>query len=93
VLVLLIGGVAVVAAGRGEGLSPAQTDEPRPELPEGPLAATDLRAVRFSTAWRGYRAAEVDDLLERLARQLEAPNPQDGHQLGTDGEDASRRLE
>jgi DivIVA domain-containing protein len=71
VVLLLIGGIVVVAAGAGEGLSPAETDEPRPVLPEGRLTPEDLRAVRFSTAVRGYRAAEVDALLERLASQLE----------------------
>lgn len=71
VVLLLIGGIVVVAAGAGEGLSPAETDEPRPVLPDGLLTAADLRAVRFSTAVRGYRAAEVDALLERLAAQLE----------------------
>ncbi|MGN6252074.1 MAG: DivIVA domain-containing protein [Marmoricola sp.] len=71
VVLLLIGGVVVVAAGAGEGLSPAETDERRPHLPEGPLGAEDLRRVRFSTAVRGYRAAEVDALLERLAAQLD----------------------
>lgn len=71
VVLLLIGGIVVVAAGAGEGLSPAETDEPRPVLPDGLLTAADLRAVRFSTAVRGYRAVEVDALLERLAGQLE----------------------
>lgn len=69
-LVLLIGGVVVVAAGRGEGLSPAQTDEPRPSLPDHLLTADDLRDVRFSTAVRGYRVAEVDALLRRLAAEM-----------------------
>lgn len=81
-LVLVIGGVAVVAAGRGEGLAPAQTDEPRPELPDGPLTAADLRAVRFSTAVRGYRAAEVDEVLERLARQLGDGGGRNHHSCG-----------
>lgn len=69
-LVLLIGGVAVVAAGRGESLSPAQTDDPRPSLPDHVLTAEDLRTVRFSTAFRGYRAAEVDALLRRLSAEI-----------------------
>lgn len=71
VVLLLVGGIVVVAAGTGEGLSPAETDEPRPALPEGPLTAGDLRAVTFSTAVRGYRADEVDALLARLAAQLD----------------------
>jgi DivIVA domain-containing protein len=70
-LVLLIGGIAVVAAGQGESLAPAETDEPRPRLPERRLEGDDLRAVRFSTAFRGYRAVEVDALLARLAEELD----------------------
>jgi DivIVA domain-containing protein len=71
-LVLLIGGIVVVAAGQGESLAPAETDEPRPRLPDHPLTAADLRGVRFSTAMRGYRAEEVDALLARLAAEVEA---------------------
>jgi DivIVA domain-containing protein len=73
-LVLLIGGVVLVATGRGESLAPAQTDDAGPKLPDDrPVSAADLRAVRFSTAVRGYRADEVDAVLARLARQLEEP--------------------
>ena len=39
---------------------------------EGPLRAEDLRRVRFSLAFRGYRMSEVDALLDRLAGELEA---------------------
>ncbi|WP_331142169.1 DivIVA domain-containing protein [Nocardioides sp.] len=71
-LVLLLGGVAVVAAGRGEPLAPAYDDRPDALVPAGrPLGGEDLRRVRFSTAFRGYRAAEVDALLDRLARELD----------------------
>jgi DivIVA domain-containing protein len=80
-LVLLIGGIAVVAAGQGESLAPAETDEPRPRLPDRPLGPADLRAVRFTTAMRGYRAEEVDGLLARLADEMEA---RDGHDGGPD---------
>ena len=38
----------------------------------GPLAGDDLRRVRFSLAFRGYRMSEVDALLDRLATELEA---------------------
>lgn len=77
-IVLVIGGVAVVAAGAGESLAPAYDDRPDPDLPtDRPLRAEDLRAVRFSTVVRGYRASEVDALLERLADQLDAPDKPD----------------
>ena len=34
-------------------------------------SADDLRRVRFSMAFRGYRMSEVDALLDRLARERE----------------------
>lgn len=70
-LVALIGGIVLVAAGRGEGMAPADVDDPDPGVPAGPIGPDDLRRVRFNVAFRGYRAAEVDRLLDRLADQLE----------------------
>lgn len=71
--VLALGGVAVVAAGRGEPLAPAYDDRPDAVVPaDGPLSGDDLRRVRFSLAFRGYRMSEVDALLDRLAREREA---------------------
>jgi DivIVA domain-containing protein len=72
-LVLLMGGIAMVAAGRGTPLSDAYDDRPDPVLPVGEIGADDLRRTRFSLAFRGYRMSEVDTLLERLARQLDVP--------------------
>lgn len=70
-IVLVLGGVAVVAAGRGEPMSPAYDDRPDALVPaDRPLVAADLKRVRFSLAFRGYRMSEVDALLERLAAQL-----------------------
>ena len=71
-IVLAMGGVAALASGRAGAMEEATTDRPDLALPEGPLAAADLRRVRFSLAVRGYRASEVDALLDRLATQLEA---------------------
>jgi DivIVA domain-containing protein len=71
-VVALIGGVAVVASGRGGSMAEVYDDRPDAEVPaDGPLTAADLRRVRFSTAFRGYRMAEVDALLDRLAAELE----------------------
>ena len=75
--VLLLGGVAVVAAGRGGPLAPTEPDDPAPGVPDtGPLGADDLRRVRFPLALRGYRMADVDALLDRLAAERE-PAPTD----------------
>lgn len=71
-VVLVMGGVAALAAGRGAPMAPAYDDRPDALVPsEGPLDAGDLRKVRFTLAFRGYRMSEVDALLDRLARQLE----------------------
>ncbi|GAC1385498.1 MAG: hypothetical protein NVSMB48_22620 [Marmoricola sp.] len=75
-LILLVGGVVVAAAGHGEGLAPREVDDPPLRLPEHGIAGEDVRQVRFSTAMRGYRVAEVDAVLERLAREIdELRNP------------------
>ena len=71
-IVLALGGVAVVAAGTGAPLARAYDDRPDAVVPaDRPLTGADLKAVRFSTAVRGYRASEVDALLDRLAAQLD----------------------
>jgi DivIVA domain-containing protein len=72
-VVLAMGGIALVAAGRGAPMVPAYDDRPDATVPrEGVLGAQDLRRVRFSLAFRGYRMSEVDALLDRLAREKEA---------------------
>ena len=78
--VLALGGVAVVAAGRGAPLAPAYDDRPDAVVPtDGPLSGDDLRRVRFSLAFRGYRMSEVDALLDRLAREREAAEEREVH--------------
>ena len=69
--VLLVLFVAAVLATRdGPGMAPAPQDLPDLALPEGPLTASDVHAVRFSQAPRCYRMAEVDAVLDRLAAEL-----------------------
>ena len=73
-IVLALGGVALVAAGRGAPLAEVYDDRPDAEVPaSGPLRSEDLRRVRFSLAFRGYRMSEVDALLDRLATQIAEP--------------------
>ena len=75
-IVLAMGAIAVVAAGRGDTLGTAYDDRADVRIPaDRPLTGKDLRALRFNTALRGYRASEVDALLERLASQLDEPRP------------------
>jgi DivIVA domain-containing protein len=72
-IVVAMGVVAVVAAGRGGSMSQVYDDRPDSRVQaEGPLTPEDLRRVRFSTAFRGYRMSEVDSLLDRLAEELDA---------------------
>jgi DivIVA domain-containing protein len=72
-IVLALGGIAMVAAGRGAPMETAYDDAPDSLVPaEGPVTADDLRRIRFPLAVRGYRMAEVDALLERLAEEREA---------------------
>lgn len=79
-VVLVMGGVAALAAGRGAPMSEAYDDRPDALVPaDRPLAADDLRRVRFPLAFRGYRMAEVDALLDRVARQLEAAEASEAH--------------
>ena len=75
VIVAVMGGIAVVAAGHGGSMAEVFDDGPDARVPvDGPLTAHDLRRVRFSTALRGYRMSEVDALLDRLAADLETPD-------------------
>ena len=71
-VVLAMGGVAIVASGRGGSMAPAYDDRPDLALPDDrPIGAQDLRTVRFPLALRGYRMSDVDALLARLATELE----------------------
>ncbi|MCX6400940.1 MAG: DivIVA domain-containing protein [Propionibacteriales bacterium] len=72
-IVLAMGGVAMLAAGHGEPMAPAYDDRPDALVPaDRRIDAGDLRRVRFSLAFRGYRMSEVDALLTRMATEMEA---------------------
>jgi DivIVA domain-containing protein len=76
-IVLAMGGVAAVASGRGSSLGTAYDDRHDVRLPaDRPVSAEDLRGLRFNTAVRGYRASEVDALIDRLAAQLDGEVPE-----------------
>jgi DivIVA domain-containing protein len=87
-IVLAIGGVAAVAAGRGGSLGQAYDDRADVRLPaDRPVTGEDLRELRFNTVLRGYRASEVDALIDRLADQLDRDvedrrRPRDGPSRG-----------
>jgi DivIVA domain-containing protein len=87
-IVLALGGIAVVAAGRGAPMEPAYDDAPDSLVPaEGPVTADDLRRIRFPLAFRGYRMAEVDALLERLAEEREAEDTRPSREADADHAD------
>lgn len=71
-LLSVVAGIAVVAAGRGDGLEPVEPDRsPHGALPTGPVGRDHLEALRFTVAVRGYRMDEVDATLDRLAAEIE----------------------
>ncbi len=73
-IVLVMGVIAVVATGRGGSMAEVYDDRPDSRVQaDGPLTALDLRRVRFSTAFRGYRMSEVDALLDRISAELDPP--------------------
>ena len=102
--VLVVGALLFVGAsmllGRGETQPPAELDRSPVELPNArPVTSDDVRALRISVAFRGYRMTEVDWLLEQFAlvlderdaeiarlREQHAPPPHDPphpHGVGT----------
>lgn len=85
----VLGGVAVVAAGRGTAMPDADPDRaPLGVLSPDEVGPTEVERLRFSLAFRGYRMDEVDDVLDRLTAELvhrdariaelESPAPADG---------------
>lgn len=65
--------VAVVLTGRTEGLSDEGRDLADTGIPrDRAMTAEDVVRLRFALAFRGYRMAEVDDALDRLAAELAA---------------------
>jgi DivIVA domain-containing protein len=74
--VLVVGGLLFLGSslllGRGETQPPAELDRSPVELPDDrPVTADDVRALRISAAFRGYRMSEVDWLLDQFALVLE----------------------
>ncbi|MFD3544083.1 DivIVA domain-containing protein [Streptomyces sp. NPDC058655] len=72
-LVVVVAAVtlAVVGGGSEAVLPEAEPDRVADGLPETrPVVRADIDALRLPVAPRGYRMAEVDDVLERLAAEL-----------------------
>ena len=64
-------GVAVLVTGSDPGLAPAEPDGRVVPLPGSrPLRESDVGEVRFDTAVRGYRMAQVDQAMRRTAYDI-----------------------
>ncbi len=72
-LVVVVAAVtlAVIGGGSQAVLPEAEPDRVADGLPQSrPVVRADIDALRLPVAPRGYRMAEVDDVLERLAAEL-----------------------
>ncbi|MFD5558325.1 DivIVA domain-containing protein [Streptomyces sp. NPDC127068] len=72
-LVVVVGAVTLAVVGGGESgplpaAPPEQYSEPLP--PDRPVGRSDVEALRFPLALRGYRMVEVDEALGRLGAEL-----------------------
>ena len=76
-VVLALGGVALVAAGRGAPLAEVYDDRPDSSVPADGSAErpTTCAGCASRSAFRGYRMSEVDALLDRLARASASRRP------------------
>ena len=78
-LVFMLAGIVVIvvvgllAVGRLGELPEAEVDRAPLALPEDrPLGRDDVDHVRFAVGVRGYRMDEVDDVLDRLAAEVDS---------------------
>lgn len=63
--------VGSVLFGRGESLPPLPRDTTATVLPASGVTGADVDAVKFTQTLRGYQAAEVDWVLERLGQEID----------------------
>jgi DivIVA domain-containing protein len=65
-------GAATLLFGRGEQLPPLPRGTTVTVLPAFGVTGADVDAVKFTQTLRGYKTSEVDWVLDRLGRELEA---------------------
>jgi DivIVA domain-containing protein len=71
-ILAVVGAIAVVAAGYGDGLAPSERRRGvRAQLPAD-VRPDDLDELRFAVGLRGYRMDEVDEVLDHLREELAA---------------------
>ena len=72
IAVAVLGAGALAAAGRfGQMQTSPIRDTYRPPVPEGELHAEDLEGIRFGVRPMGYDMTQVDQLMARIARELD----------------------
>jgi DivIVA domain-containing protein len=64
-------GIGSVVFGRGERLPPLPRATTATVLPASEVTGADVDALRFTQTLRGYKASEVDWVLERLGQELD----------------------
>ena len=65
-------GVGSVLFGRGESLPPLPRATTATVLPASGVTGADVDALKFTQTLRGYKASEVDWVLDRLAGEHDA---------------------
>lgn len=96
VVAAVAAGVFLVAGavfGRGEELAPLAPDASPTRLPTEAVRGDDVREVRFQQVLRGYRMAEVDWVLERVAAELDRLDGELGAATGERDRLAARVVE
>jgi len=65
-------GLGSVIFGRGETLPPLPRGTTATVLPASGVTGADVDALKFAQVVRGYKTSEVDWVLDRLGRELDA---------------------
>ncbi|MCK0173104.1 MULTISPECIES: DivIVA domain-containing protein [Mycobacteriaceae] len=65
-------GIGSVLFGRGESLPPLPRATTATVLPASGVTGADVGALKFTQTLRGYKAAEVDWVLDRLGQEIDA---------------------
>lgn len=71
-IIVVMAAAAVVASGRWGAMPPLVDDRPPGRIPDGVLTGDDVRDARFAVVPRGYSMSQVDELVMRLADQIDA---------------------
>jgi DivIVA domain-containing protein len=90
--------IGSVLFGRGESLPPLPAATTATVLPASGVTGADVEAVKFTQTVRGYKASEVDWVLDRLGQELDLLRGQlaavrAAHGIHDDSEDADAPVE